>query len=235
MLTGHRGAALLAPENTLAGIEAAAKAGVNWVEIDTQLSADKVPVVIHDKTVNRTSNGKGKVGEMSVEELKAVDVGSWFSEDFAGETIPTLAEALETCLRLDLTLNLELKIHNDVEAIPLVEHVVKLIKTTQFPIDKLLLSSFNKNALLHCQTLIPEVRRGFICEVWNDFSLDSLVALELFSVHMDHNILTPEIAQSIKQEELTLMIWTLNQPEKAQHFKEMGVDNIITDNPDSFD
>ncbi|MGF1702900.1 glycerophosphoryl diester phosphodiesterase [Photobacterium makurazakiensis] len=234
MITGHRGAAALAPENTLAGIECAAKVGIDWVEIDTQLCSDNVPVVIHDKTVNRCTNGKGKVGNLTLHELKQLDAGSWFSDQFKGETIPTLAEALDTCLRLNLTLNLELKIHDNIEAIPLVEQVVALIKESRFPINKLLFSSFNRNALLHCQTLMPEVRRGFICEVWNDFSLESVLPLDLYSIHIDHNILTPAIAQSIKNEDLILMIWTLNQPEKASIFIDMSVDNVITDKPNLF-
>lgn len=234
MITGHRGAAALAPENTLASIKKAAEVGVSWVEIDTQLSADGIPVVIHDETVNRCTNGKGKIANLSLAELKELDAGSWFSPEFSGEQIPTLAEACEACLALGLTLNLELKIHHDKQIEPLVNAVVDLLKEKEFPLDKLLFSSFQKRALELCQQQMPSVRRGFICEVWNDYSLTSIEASQPYSVHIDHRILTPTIAKSIKDAGYVLKIWTLNKADKAQHFFDMGVDNIITDTPDKF-
>ena len=234
MITGHRGAAALAPENTLISIQKAAEAGVSWVEIDTQLSADGIPVVFHDETVNRCTDGKGKIADLTLAQLKSLDAGSWFGAEFSGEKIPTLSEALDTCLAHDLTLNLELKIHHDEHTAPLVNAVVALIKEKGFPIEKLLFSSFQKQALELCQQQMPEVRRGFICEVWNDYSLTSIAASQPYSVHIDHRILTPSIAKSIKDAGYVLKIWTLNKAEKAQHFFDMGVDSIITDAPDKF-
>ncbi|MEZ8823655.1 glycerophosphodiester phosphodiesterase family protein [Vibrio amylolyticus] len=234
MITGHRGAATLAPENTLASIEAAAKAGASWVEIDTQLSADNVPVVFHDKTVNRCTNGKGKISDLDIATLKSLDAGSWFSEDFVGEAIPTLEEALDKCVELDLTLNLELKTYDDKTITDLVEQVVAVVKRKHYPIDKLLFSSFSKEALTICQSIMPDVKRGFICEVWNDASLDSIAPLDCFSVHIDHQILDASIAKQIKDAGLILKIWTLNAPEKAEKFRQLGVDYIITDMPNKF-
>ena len=234
MITGHRGAAALAPENTLISIQKAAEAGVSWVEIDTQLSADGIPVVFHDETVNRCTNGKGKIADLTLAHLKSLDAGSWFSQDFSGEKIPTLSDALDVCLALDLTLNLELKIHHDEHIEPLVKTVVALIKEKGYPLDKLLFSSFQKQALALCLQLMPEVRRGFICEVWNEYSLTSIEANKPYSVHIDHHILTPAIAKSIKEAGYVLKIWTLNKAEKASHFFDMGVDSIITDAPDKF-
>ncbi|MBC7004493.1 glycerophosphoryl diester phosphodiesterase [Photobacterium sp. BZF1] len=234
MITGHRGAAALAPENTLISIQKAADAGVSWVEIDTQLSADGIPVVFHDETVNRCTNGKGKIADLTLAQLKSLDAGSWFGEAFTGEKIPTLSEALDTCLALDLTLNLELKIHHEEHTAPLIDAVVALIKEKNYPIDKLLFSSFQKPALELCQQQMPEVRRGFICEVWNDYSLTSIATSQPYSVHIDHRILTPTIAKNIKDAGYVLKIWTLNNAEKAQHFYDLGVDSIITDKPDTF-
>ncbi|MER2496637.1 glycerophosphodiester phosphodiesterase family protein [Vibrio neptunius] len=234
MITGHRGAASLAPENTLVSIEYAAKSGALWVEIDTQLSADNIPVIIHDQTVDRCTNGKGKVSQLDAKALKALDAGSWFGPQFAGVTIPTLEEALDKCAELGLTLNLELKTYNDKTMDTLVEQVVKVVKQKNYPLDKLLLSSFSKEALAICQAQIPQVRRGFICEVWNDFSLTSLQDLGLFSIHIDHHILDAKIAKSIKNAGLGLHIWTLNAPEQAQAFYDLGVDYIITDKPNQF-
>ncbi|MEZ9154320.1 glycerophosphodiester phosphodiesterase family protein [Vibrio sp. 10N.286.49.E11] len=234
MITGHRGAASLAPENTLVSIEQAAKAGAKWIEIDTQLSADGIPMLFHDKTVNRCTNGTGNIADLDLTALKALDAGSWFGSEFAGTTIPTLSEALDKCLELDVTLNLEIKIYDDKAIQPLVEKVAALIEQKQFPTEKLLISSFKKEALSLCQQIMPEVKRGFICEVWNDFSLESLKSLDLYSIHIDHRILDEKIAKAIKASGAVLKIWTLNDPQLAAKYFNLGVDNIITDVPNQF-
>ncbi|UPR57066.1 glycerophosphoryl diester phosphodiesterase [Vibrio sp. ED004] len=234
MITGHRGAASLAPENTLVSIEQAAKAGAKWIEIDTQLSADGTPMVFHDKTVNRCTNGTGNIADLDLSALKTLDAGSWFGSEFAGTTIPTLNEALDKCLELDVTLNLEIKIYDDKAIQPLVEKVAALIEQKQFPIEKLLISSFKKEALSLCQQMMPEVKRGFICEVWNDFSLESLKSLDLYSIHIDHRILDEKTAKAIKASGAVLKIWTLNDPQLAAKYFNLGVDNIITDVPNQF-
>ena len=234
MITGHRGAASLAPENTLVSIEQAAKAGAKWIEIDTQLSADGTPMVFHDKTVNRCTNGTGNIADLDLSALKTLDAGSWFGSEFAGTTIPTLNEALDKCLELDVTLNLEIKIYDDKAIQPLVEKVAALIEQKQFPIEKLLISSFKKEALSLCQQMMPEVKRGFICEVWNDFSLESLQSLDLYSIHIDHRILDEKTAKAIKASGAVLKIWTLNDPQLAAKYFNLGVDNIITDVPNQF-
>ncbi|MFS1905599.1 glycerophosphodiester phosphodiesterase family protein [Vibrio lentus] len=234
MITGHRGAASLAPENTLVSIEQAAKAGASWVEIDTQLSADGIPMVFHDRTVDRCTNGTGNIADLDLTSLKALDAGSWFGSEFIGTSIPTLSEALDKCLELDLTLNLELKIYNDKAIKPLVDQVIALIKQKNFPSEKLLISSFKKDALSQCQELMPEVRRGFICEVWNDFSLESLKSLDLYSIHIDHRVLDEKTAKAIKGSGAVLKIWTLNDPQLASKYLNLGVDNIITDVPNKF-
>ncbi|PMG46449.1 glycerophosphoryl diester phosphodiesterase [Vibrio lentus] len=234
MITGHRGAASLAPENTLVSIEQAAKAGATWIEIDTQLSADGTPMVFHDKTVNRCTNGTGNIADLDLTALKALDAGSWFGSEFIGTSIPTLSEALDKCLELELTLNLEIKIYDDKAIKPLVNQVIALIKQKNFPSEKLLISSFKKEALSLCQQTMPEVKRGFICEVWNDFSLESLKSLDLYSIHIDHRILDEKTAKAIKASGAVLKIWTLNDPQLAAKYFNLGVDNIITDVPNQF-
>ncbi|QUM86752.1 MULTISPECIES: glycerophosphoryl diester phosphodiesterase [unclassified Moritella] len=234
MITGHRGAAALAPENTLASIQKAAESGIKWIEIDTQLSADNIPVIIHDQTVQRCTNGKGLVGELTLAELKGLDAGSWFASEFTGETIPTLKEALLVCQENDLNMNLEIKIYSEDEIKSLVERVVETVKVLNFPIDKLLFSSFSQTALKHCQALYPGVRRGFITKNKPSDMLVSIKPLALYSLHIDHRILNETLAESIKEAGLTLMIWTLNDPKQIDKYTAWGVDNIITDKPHKF-
>ena len=234
MITGHRGAALLAPENTLVSIERAAQAGAKWVEIDTQLTADKIPVVIHDETVDRCTNGTGKLSELTLADIQALDAGSWFGKEFEGTTIPTLEEAMLKCMELGVTLNLELKVYNQHTTQSLTYEVLATVERINYPLDKLLFSSFNQDVLAQCKTHYPQVRRGFICDKWSQNSLNALLCLDLYSIHIDHQLLDISIANEIKESGIILKIWTLNEPSKAKGFYEMGVDNIITDMPNQF-
>src|SRR4051794_34519268 len=99
---GHRGAKAYAPENTLAGIRTAAQQGARWVEVDVKLTRDGVPILMHDDTVDRTTNGKGAAATLDFAELRRLDAGAWFGPAFAGERIPTLEEALALVFDLDL-------------------------------------------------------------------------------------------------------------------------------------
>ena len=191
-------------------------------------------MVFHDRTVDRCTNGTGNIADLDLTALKTLDAGSWFGIEFAGTTIPTLSEALDKCLELDVTLNLEIKIYDDKAIKPLVDQVIALIKQKDFPSEKLLISSFKKEALSLCQQIMPEVKRGFICEVWNDFSLESLKSLDLYSIHIDHRILDEKTAKAIKASGAVLKIWTLNDPQLASKYLNLGVDNIITDVPNKF-
>ena len=160
LLTGHRGIPAKAPENTLAGFRLAAQNGASWIETDVQLTSDLVPVIIHDRKVNRTTDGKGVVSEMTAEHLSRLDAGSWFSKEYIGEPVPTLLDVLNLCLEVGLSLHLELKLHPGNSVEELVSEVVNVIKTADFPLEKLVFSSFSQEALEYCRQYYPEARRG---------------------------------------------------------------------------
>ncbi|NAW66046.1 glycerophosphodiester phosphodiesterase family protein [Photobacterium halotolerans] len=231
MISGHRGAAALAPENTLAGLQEAAKHQIQWVEMDTQLCADFIPVMFHDKKVNRCSNGHGCVRELNLAELKALDAGSWFSTNFVNERILTLDEALTACRTQQLKLNLEIKLHDEADTELLVSKVADTIAANGFPAESLILSSFSAHAVACCQQMMPHIRRGLICDSVPDDLMALAEKLELFSVHLDYRLLNETLASEIKQAGLDLHIWTMNKPELVAQFYQWGVDIIITDNP----
>ncbi|MBP2701167.1 glycerophosphodiester phosphodiesterase family protein [Photobacterium lucens] len=231
MIAGHRGARAVAPENTLVSMKAAADAGAKWIETDTQLCADLIPVIIHDKTVRRCTNGSGSVRHKTLDEIKQLDAGSWFSTEFTGETIPTLHELLVACDEYGLNLNLEIKVHYEEEVALQVQKTIETIKNYGFDPDRLILSSFSYNAVRHCLELWPEVRRGLIIEDWvPDINrLDE--KLELYSIHLDHHLLTEKLAKEITDAGKVLQIWTMNDPKKITKFENWGVSTIITDDP----
>jgi len=234
MIAGHRGAASLAPENTLAGFKKALQSGVKWIELDTQLSADNTPIIFHDESVDRCTNGSSRVADLSLEQLQALDAGSWFSKEFSGEKILTLEQTLGFFMENDLNMNLEIKIHHDHQVQPLVEKVAKVLAKINFPNEKLIISSFSESALEHCHQLMPDMRLGYITEHNPLPMLEKLKSLNLYSVHLDYKILNQEMAKVIKKSGLKLVIWTLNDLQQASKFRAWGVDMIITDKPDVF-
>ncbi|MDO6706839.1 glycerophosphodiester phosphodiesterase family protein [Photobacterium sp. 1_MG-2023] len=231
MISGHRGAAALAPENTLAGLQEAARHHLKWVEMDTQLCADFIPVMFHDEKVNRCTNGRGKVRELNLAQLKALDAGSWFDTQFANERILTLDEALNACQLYGLNLNLEIKVHDEAEAERLVREVAETIAHNGISPEALILSSFSEAAVGYCQLYMPQIRRGLICDKLPNDLFGLAQSMALFSLHLDHRLLTASLASQIKQAGLDLHIWTMNQPKLVPQFYQWGVDIIITDNP----
>ncbi|MEC6813727.1 glycerophosphodiester phosphodiesterase family protein [Photobacterium toruni] len=231
MIAGHRGARAVAPENTLISMKAAADAGATWIETDTQLCDDLIPVIIHDKSVRRCTNGSGSVRHKSLSELKQLDAGSWFATEFADATIPTLVELLQACDEYGLSLNLEIKVHYEEEVELQVLKTIETIKDYGFDTNKLILSSFSYNAVKHCLKLWPEVRRGLIIEDWVP-DIERLDAkLNLYSIHLDHHLLNEKLAKEITDAGKVLQIWTMNDPQQVAKFTRWGVSTIISDNP----
>ena len=157
-IVAHRGASGDAPENTLAAIRMAADHGATWIEIDVNISRDAVPVLFHDDGLSRCSNGDGLVIEHTLESLQSLDMGTWFSAEFAGERIATLDECLALALELKLGINLEIKPCSGWE-LPTTDAIAELLnsKSTLPPI---VISSFSHVAMLRSARLLPSLPRS---------------------------------------------------------------------------
>ena len=147
LIVGHRGASGTHPENTKASIQAAAEMGSAWVEIDVQPTKDEVLVVNHDHTIERCSNGHGRIDAHTLEELRQLDFGGWFDEKFANERILTLNEMLKLAEEQKLGINIEIKLDTQ-EPKMVVAKIVEALRDTQLDKEKILLSSFNLS-LIH--------------------------------------------------------------------------------------
>ncbi|HHW48137.1 MAG TPA: glycerophosphodiester phosphodiesterase, partial [Clostridiaceae bacterium] len=160
VVIAHRGAPKHAPENTIAAFRKALELGAEGIELDVHLSADGHLVVIHDEKVDRTSDGKGLVKEKTLEELKALDFGSWFSKEFKGETIPTLDEVLELLKSWTGIINIEIKggsvFYPNIE-----EKVVRKIEKLKIE-EKIIISSFNHYSLVEIKKLNPKIKTGIL-------------------------------------------------------------------------
>lgn len=223
-ITAHRGHSGAAPENTLSAIRKAAESGAEYAEIDVQRTADGVAVLLHDRDLMRVAGDPRRVGRITLDELKALDVGRSFDARFAGERAPTLAEAIRLA-RGRLRLNVELKYDGpDPGLAPEVERV---IREEGFAPD-CLVTSFDADALRELKRLDPDLRTGLIVA----FALGDVGRLdhEVLSVRADW--LSDGLLRAAHREGKEVHVWTVNDERAMARLIERGVDNVITDHPD---
>ncbi|NIQ98567.1 MAG: glycerophosphodiester phosphodiesterase [Desulfuromonadales bacterium] len=219
----HRGASAVAPENTLAAFAEAEAGGAEGIEIDVHLSRDGVPVVIHDETLKRTTDGVGWVSDFSVAELQRLDAGAWFASEFAGETIPTLEEILEWA-GSRLRVNIEIKTADAALA------VVELLRS--FPRSDVLLSSFDSDLLSFLRREEVSLPLGFLCDrrSWTRV-LKQAVASRAESFHPRRNLVNRPMIAACRREGLAVYPWTVDNPGDVRRFCRLGTDGLFTNDP----
>lgn len=228
----HRCGGVLAPENTLAGLNVAAGLGCGGVEFDVMLNAERTPFVIHDETLERTSDGTGEVAGASDAHLLALDAGSWFSARFAGEPLPRFAPLARRCRALGLTANVEIKpaTGHDVETGALV--AAESARLWEGADPPPLLSSFSEAALAAAAKAAPMLPRGLLVEDLPDDWLARCRDLGVVSLHADATRIDVAAIAAIRKAGLWIVLYTVNDPVSARDFLASGVDCIITDRPD---
>ncbi len=228
----HRGASAHAPENTLAAFTLALLHNADAIELDAKLSADGHVVVIHDQTVDRTTNGSGKVAELPLKALKKLDAGSFFDVAYCGEPIPTLNEVFEVVGQRTF-INVELTNYASPQD-DLPDKVVELVKKHHLT-DSVLFSSFNPRTLLRTQALLPEVPVGLLTlPGWHGWPLRSWLGYRLVryqALHPAGDDTTPRLVAQIHRRGCRVHVWTVNDPAEMQRLFHLGVDGIFTDDP----
>jgi len=229
---GHRGAAATAPENTLPSLREAKRLGAGGVEFDAKLSADGVPILFHDETLDRTTNGRGAVAAAKLLDIRKLDAGLWFGPQWRHTPVPLLEDALRLVVELDLDVNVEIKPCPGRE-VETAKEVVLVIGRVWPRGRKLpLLSSFATGSLLAARLAAPELPRGLL--IWEKPENWAEQARELAcaSVHCADQFLTPDWAAGIKRAGYALAVYTVNDPARARTLVAWGADSIITDRPD---
>lgn len=229
-IIAHRGGGTLAPENTIAAMRCGLEYGFHAVEFDVMLSKDGVPVLMHDPLFGRTVCGEGGVAASLAAELQQMDAGSWFSERFAGERIPTYVQVIEFCQQHRIWMNVEIKPVPGFEEIT-GRVVAEVTKQMQAGGD-VLFSSFSFDALMQAKLAAPEIKRGFLTDQIESDWRQRLEQLDAVALHTNHKHLTPEIAQQIKAAGYGLFCYTVNTPERAREILDWGVDAFCTDRID---
>lgn len=231
LVFGHRGAKAYAPMNTLPAFELALKQGADGIELDVHRSADGYAVICHDYTVDTTSNGSGRVTDKTLAELKALDAGSWFSPEFVGVQIPTLDEVFEA-VGQSLYVNVEIK-SEDTETTDGVEQVVADCIVRHNMQDRVIVSSFNPFTLLRFSAIAPHIAIGYLYISGVPDELRQVMDRTVYEAyHPYFKEITPEMVQAEHAAGRVLNTWTVNAVEDALALRKMGVDCVITDNPD---
>jgi glycerophosphoryl diester phosphodiesterase len=229
---GHRGAGKIAPENTLAAMRVGAQYGYRMFEFDAKLSGDGTLILMHDDTLERTSNGVGRVAALGYGELMRLDAGSWQGSRFAGEPIPSLARILTWLQAHEFTANIEIKPcpgrERETGAAVALE-VQALWKKGVVP----LLSSFSQEAIEAAREAVPDLPRGLLLHEFKADWRERCAALGCVALHANQRWLDEQIIAQAHEAGLRVLTYTVNDPQRAQELIAAGLDGLITDAVDA--
>lgn len=231
LCVAHRGFSGKAPENTLAAMRMAIDLPyVHWMEIDVQLSKDGVPVVIHDFTLDRTTNGHGKVMNMNWELLRRLDAGSWKGRSFRGERLPSLEEVLSLASGR-VYLNIELKTVGNMY--PGLERTVMDLISSKGMRDDVILTSFDTGVLQRVKEIDPRYRTGLIFDSRIANLTGRLRELDCSLLSISFARLNPALVKQCSEQGVTIMAWTVNKRKEMRRLADMHSDIMIcTNRPD---
>ena len=237
---GHRGAKGLAPENTMSAFRVAAKLGLPF-ELDVMLCKSGEPVVIHDYTVDRTTNGTGRVADLTLEQLRALDAGSHFSPRFAGERVPTLEEVLNE-FGGRVIIDIEIKYEGPSErAHEIANAVVDLVEKKNL-VNKVFVTAFNPYVLEAVKKRNPALIRGQLYGTFEDSDIPYYQKVVLRNLLLnsksdpdmlavEHKMVDADYVREYRALGYRIITWTVNEPEDMRRLINYGVDAIITDYP----
>lgn len=243
-IIAHRGGGTLAPENTIAALQCGLARGFRAVEFDVMLSADGVPVLMHDPHFGRTVRGEGQVARTSAADLNKLDAGAWFDARFAGEPVPAYEQAVNFCKSNGIWMNVEIKPApgHEVETGRVVGELTRRLFAAEIAAAEKgapqgnaslpLFSSFSFDALARAAEAAPEIPRGFLLDTVSPDWQESLKALGAIALHTNHRKLSQEQAADVKQAGYGLFCYTVNDPERARELLAWGVDAFCTDRID---
>lgn len=238
LIIGHRGASKFAPENTLASVNAALKLNPNRIEIDVQQTQDSIVVLMHDTTLGRTTNGKGLIKEKTFLELTKLDAGSWFSEEFPKERIPTLEAIIKL---IDGKCELIIEIKKGGNYYPNIEKNIVNIITKYDAEVWVIIHSFDSEILERVHQLNPNIALHkllvgklkfvpfIISNQFESLNIDSQPYIKAYS--LNYAFANRDIIKLLKSKGKEINVWNVNDAHSANELISLGVDGIITDNP----
>lgn len=231
-LIAHRGAPLLAPENTLPSFQAAVERGATWIEVDVKLTKDMHPVIIHDDSVDRTTNGKGYVANLTLDEIRSLEAGVRYGHLFRGVKVPTLAETVSFVMDKGVGLQLEIKPTSGQEVETAEIAIAQLKSLWPASEKKLFISSFSEISLQVAATLMPDVPRGLAVCVPPKDPAALLARTGCQILHFLGDFATDEDLARLARSGIEFAIATINDPVLARKYIDAGAQTILSDIPD---
>lgn len=234
-LISHRGAPLLAPENTLPSFREAARLGAKWLETDVKLTSDLRAVIVHDRTVDRTTNGTGFVAGMKFEQLRALDAGAYFHPRFAGTQVPTLEELIETVLELDIGLQLEFKPTpgDDVETAEISAAIIKSMWPANR--DRLFVSSLSIRSINAARRRLPNVPAVFAVTVPPRDPRALLRETDCQALQCKAKLVEGDALKRLADSGIEFAVAVVNDADEARAFLKAGAQSVLTDVPNLFE
>ena len=227
---GHRGFSGKYPENTMLSFRKAVEAGVDGIELDVHLTKDNRLVIIHDETIDRTSDGTGWVKDMTLEELRRFDYSATYAGVYGRNEIPTLEEYFDYIKITNVITNIELK--TSIYDYPTIEtHVIAMVREYGLE-DRVILSSFNHFSILRCKEIAPEIKCGFLSEAW---LIDAGAYTKAQGVECCHPLqynLIPEVVAEMHAAGREINTFTVNEEADILRLAALGVDALIGNYPD---
>jgi|TARA_B100001741_G_scaffold312150_1_gene314833 glycerophosphoryl diester phosphodiesterase len=230
-IIGHRGASMFAPENSASSLEVAYSQGLEWIETDVQITLDNKLVIFHDEKLERTSNGEGFLALKKLSELKELDIGNWFSEEFTGEKILTFVEFLNLIKKYEFSLQLEIK-HMHGKETEIVDEVVNQIQPyLDYFKDKLFVSSFSERCLRLFSKKLPQIPLALALSFVpkNPDLLANEVGVDI--LHFGDEFVDDHSLGKLKNSKTEFAVATVNDKKRAEFLLNNGVQTILTDNP----
>lgn len=227
----HRGMSRRAPENTLASLQKTYEYHMPWLEFDVMLTADHVPVVFHDESLERLCGINKLISNTNYSELLSYDIGSWFSKEFSEQRIPSFQSYLEHCAQFNLGINVEIKPSVGQE-FATAQAVIKGLHQYWSLEKPLLVSSFSITSLAVARVLDERIPLGLLVDEWFENWFDVLKQLNCVSLHANEAILTAEKVAQIKNAGFLVLAYTVDDPARAQTLFSWGVDAVFSNVPD---
>lgn len=225
----HRGASKLAPENTMQAFQLAYKIGADGIETDVQLTKDQVPILIHDESLHRTTDGTGLLKDYTYDDLKHLDAGSWFSSKFEGASLVTLEEFLTWIEDKPLKMNIELK-NNIVDY----KHIEALVyeQIKQFNLqNRTIISSFNQNSVKRFSKLSDDIETALLLSKRVRNPISYVKESEANALHAKHTLLSKRLVEECNSNQFPIRIYTVNRPSRIMRCYKLDCDGIFTDVP----
>lgn len=229
----HRGASGHAPQNTLAAFLLAAEMAADGIELDVHLSKDGEAVVIHDDTVDATTDGHGRVSAMTLKELQTLDAGGWFGERYAGERIPTLQQVFDAVAHR-LLVNVEIKVESGYHPFEQEAEVVRLVEDNGL-LERVIVSSFSPSSLRRVHKLNPHIALGLLYSKPEPAMLPRLlkwVGVPYDALHPGLEMVDARYVERARNDGKRVNVWTVNDAAEMRRMRDLGVDGVITNYPD---